>query len=108
LRAVSRHEKWTAIDEQHACERCLQQRLEEDARAWAAGNIRVGELILIVDSDTGVPSDCLPEAATEFDESPDLAILQHKSGVMQVVWNYWENGIAYFTNFAAKPSGSNV
>ena len=98
LRAILRHEKWTAADEQHAYTMCLQQCLDEDKRAWTAGNIRIGELILIVDSDMRAPSDCLLDAATEFDKSPELAILQHKSGVMQVVSNYWENGIAYFTN----------
>jgi len=98
LRAILRHEKWTAADEQHAYTMCLQKCLDEDKRAWTAGNIRIGELILIVDSDMRVPSDCLLDAATEFDKSPELAILQHKSGVMQVVSNYWENGIAYFTN----------
>ena len=71
---------------------------EKNGRVWAAGNIRIGELILIIDSDTRVPSDCFLDAVTEFYESPDLAILQHKSGVMQVVHNYWENGITYFTN----------
>lgn len=98
LRAIPRDEKWSSVEEQHAYDMCLQQCLNEDRRAWAAGNVRVGELILLVDSDTRVPSDCLLDAATEFDESPELAILQHKSSVMQVVGNYWENGITYFTN----------
>jgi Glycosyl transferase family group 2 len=31
-------------------------------------------------------------------ESPEVAILQHASGVMQVVNNAFENGITYFTN----------
>jgi Glycosyl transferase family group 2 len=31
-------------------------------------------------------------------ESPEVAILQHASGVMQVVNNVFENGITYFTN----------
>lgn len=34
----------------------LEDVLKEDGRAWADGNIRVGEIILIVDSDTRVVS----------------------------------------------------
>jgi len=30
--------------------------------------------------------------------SPELAIIQHSTGVMQVQKDYFENGIAYFTN----------
>ncbi len=32
-----------------------------------------------------------------MESSPDLAILQHESGVMKVIGNYFENGIAFFT-----------
>jgi hypothetical protein len=31
-------------------------------------------------------------------ESPDVAIIQHSSGVMQVVHNMFENAITYLTN----------
>jgi cellulose synthase/poly-beta-1,6-N-acetylglucosamine synthase-like glycosyltransferase len=75
----------------------LEEVIREDGRAWAAGNIRIGDIILLVDSDTRVPQDCLIDAATEFYDSPEIAILQHRSGVMQVVHNYWENAITYFT-----------
>ncbi|KAF3941646.1 hypothetical protein ABW19_dt0202630 [Dactylella cylindrospora] len=76
----------------------LEKVVEEDARAWATGNIRVGEIILIVDSDTRVPSDCLIYGAAEMFLSPEVAIVQHSAGVMQVVGDYFENGITYFTN----------
>ena len=88
-------------------------------RPWAANGraCRVGEIILIVDSDTVVPEDCLRDAARELAECPTVAILQHESGelgcscrdllcicspchltdVMQVAHHYFENGIAYFT-----------
>ncbi|KAF3201632.1 hypothetical protein TWF679_011251 [Orbilia oligospora] len=71
---------------------------EEDKRAWASGNIRVGEIILIVDSDTRVPADCLIYGAAEMFLCPEVAIIQHSAGVMQVVEDYFENGITYFTN----------
>jgi hypothetical protein len=86
-------------------------------RPWAANGraCRVGEIILIVDSDTVVPEDCLRDAAREMAECPTVAIIQHESGmfdhlsnigisvshssldVMQVAHHYFENGIAYFT-----------
>ncbi|OSX62224.1 hypothetical protein POSPLADRAFT_1142647 [Postia placenta MAD-698-R-SB12] len=68
-------------------------------RPWAANGraCRVGEIILIVDSDTIVPEDCLRDAAREMAECPDVGVIQHESDVMQVAHHYWENGIAYFT-----------
>jgi len=59
--------------------------------------MRIGEIILIVDSDTIVPEDCFRDAAREMHESPEVAIIQHESDVMQVDWQYFENGIAHFT-----------
>ncbi|CAG8743231.1 2773_t:CDS:2, partial [Acaulospora colombiana] len=68
-------------------------------RPWAAHgrSCRVGEIILIVDSDTIVPEDCLRDAAREMAESPEVGVIQHESDVMQVAHNYFENGIAHFT-----------
>jgi cellulose synthase/poly-beta-1,6-N-acetylglucosamine synthase-like glycosyltransferase len=68
-------------------------------KPWAANGkaIRLGEIILLVDSDTVVPEDCLRDAAREMANSPNVAIIQHESDVMQVVHHYFENGIAYFT-----------
>jgi hypothetical protein len=72
--------------------------LTSDPRAKAGGNIRMGEFILIVDSDTIVPEDCLMYGAAEMFLSPEVAIVQHATGVMQVSWDYFENGITFFTN----------
>lgn len=66
------------------------------------GDIRVGDLILLIDADTRIPSDCFLDAAYEFHESPDLAILQHTSLAFQVVRNYWEDCMAYFTAFVSE------
>ncbi|KAF7297159.1 Glyco-trans-2-like domain-containing protein [Mycena indigotica] len=68
-------------------------------RPWAANgrSCRIGEFILIVDSDTVVPEDCLRDAAREMTECPTVGIIQHESDVMQVAHHYFENGIAYFT-----------
>ena len=70
---------------------------EDEGRTQAEGNIRVGDYILIIDSDTIVPEDCFRDAARELAESPEIAIIQHESDVMQVAHHYFENGIAHFT-----------
>jgi len=54
----------------------------EGFKPWAANGraMRIGEIILLVDSDTIVPEDCLRDAAREMAESPEVAIIQHESG----------------------------
>lgn len=76
----------------------LDKVLDDDGKAWADGDIRMGEYIMIIDSDTRVPVDCLLYGAAEMFLSPEVAIVQHSSGVMQVVGDYFENGITFFTN----------
>ncbi|KAI1140618.1 glycosyl transferase family group 2-domain-containing protein [Hypoxylon sp. FL0543] len=90
--------EWSQGDEALAYEKALKEVLEEDGRAWADGNIRVGDYILLIDSDTRVPSDCLLDAVSEMEQSPDVGIMQFSSGVMQVVHTYFENGITFFTD----------
>ena len=52
-------------------------------KPWCANgkSLRMGEIILIIDSDTVVPEDCFRDAAREMGESPDVAIIQHESGM---------------------------
>ncbi|KAI9647811.1 hypothetical protein NHQ30_004199 [Ciborinia camelliae] len=96
---IVRHEGWSPDEEYVAYDQCLAQVLEEEeGRAWAGGNIRVGDYILLIDSDTRVPSDCLLDAASEMEQSPEVGILQFNSGVMQVTDSFFENGITFFTN----------
>ncbi|KAI2465456.1 glycosyl transferase family group 2-domain-containing protein [Annulohypoxylon bovei var. microspora] len=98
LALYDRGPEWSQADEALAYERSLKEVLEEDGRAWADGNVRVGDYILIIDSDTRVPSDCLLDAVSEMEQSPDVGIMQFSSGVMQVVHTYFENGITFFTD----------
>ncbi|RYP78864.1 hypothetical protein DL771_000249 [Monosporascus sp. 5C6A] len=99
LKQFQRTPEWTQAHEQEAYEQCLQQVLEEDeGRTQAEGNIRVGDYILIIDSDTRVPSDCLLDAVTEMEQSPEVAIMQFSSGVMRVTTSYFEAGVTWFTN----------
>jgi hypothetical protein len=64
---------------------------------WADGNIRIGDYILLVDSDTRVPEDCLLEAVSEMEKCKNVAVLQFASGVMNVTNNFFERGITFFT-----------
>lgn len=89
---------WTSNDENQAYDESLAQVLAETPRAWADGNIRIGDYILLIDSDTRVPADCLLDAVSEMEQSPNVGIMQFASGVMQVVHTFFENGITFFTN----------
>ena len=88
---------WNDSDENGVYEEALAKALEESKIGWAAGNIRIGPIILIIDSDTRVPEDCFADAVSEMAESPEVAIIQHMSGVMQVAHHFFENGVAHFT-----------
>ncbi|EWZ30356.1 hypothetical protein FOZG_15845 [Fusarium oxysporum Fo47] len=96
---IVRDEHWTQADESAAYQRCLDEVLSEElGRAWIGGDIRVGDYLLLVDSDTRVPTDCLIDAVSELEASPRVAILQFTSGVMNVTTSYFESGITFFTN----------
>lgn len=57
--------EWHEEDEKEIYDEALASALKETGGiAWAAGNIRIGELILIIDSDTRVPEDCFLDAAS--------------------------------------------
>ncbi|KAH9883981.1 glycosyl transferase family group 2-domain-containing protein [Xylariomycetidae sp. FL2044] len=98
LNEANRGPEWSQADEAIAYADALREVLEEDTRAWADGNIRIGDYILIIDSDTRVPADCLLDAVSEMEQSPEVGIMQFSSGVMQVVYSFFENGITFFTN----------
>ena len=69
-------------DEVDLAERALSMVVDETkGQAWAKGGraLRMGEIVLIVDSDTQVPEDCFRDAARELAESPEVAIIQHAS-----------------------------
>jgi hypothetical protein len=96
----------SAVDEVPLEDRALmgaiEETFEDSGRRWRAWGkngraCRVGEIILLVDSDTIVPEDCLRDAAREMAACPTVAVIQHESDVMQVAHHYFENAIAYFT-----------
>jgi membrane glycosyltransferase len=103
LAMVQRDDSWTQDDEAKEYDRCLKEVVEEHGRAWADGNIRIGDYILLFDSDTRVPVDCFLDAASEMEQSPEVGIMQFSSGVMQVVHDYFENGYAQFKSSTFSP-----
>jgi len=99
LTSTERHEKWSQEDEALAYTNALMEIVEHDeGRTWADGNIRMGDYILLIDSDTRVPQDCFLDAVSEMELSPEVAVLQYASGVMNVTDSYFERGITFFTN----------
>ena len=99
LALIERHQAWTQEDEAGVYKKALMEVVEEDqGRTWADGNVRFGDYILIIDSDTRVPTDCFLDAVSEMEYSPEVAILQYACGVMNVTDSYFENGITFFTN----------
>lgn len=99
LSSIDRDDHWTQMDENAAYRNALDNAISEHrGEAWADGNIRMGDYILLIDSDTRVPTDCLLEAVSEMEQSPQVAILQYSSGVMNVTDSFFEKGITFFTN----------
>jgi hypothetical protein len=47
LEKVEPTEKWSQAEEAQEYERCLKEALVENGRAWADGNIRMGDYILL-------------------------------------------------------------
>ncbi|GAA5823335.1 hypothetical protein JCM11251_007571 [Rhodosporidiobolus azoricus] len=89
---------WASVDEDRLYDSALATALEEKENVlWANGNIRIGEYILLIDSDTRVPRDCLLDGACEMNSSPEVGVLQHASGTFLAGAGYFENYIAFFT-----------
>ncbi|KAF2110810.1 glycosyl transferase family group 2-domain-containing protein [Lophiotrema nucula] len=99
LAQITRSEGWTQKDETQAYGHALQEVIAEaNGETWADGNIRLGDYILLIDSDTRVPEDCFLEAVSEMTQCPNVAIIQYASGVMNVTNTFFENGITFFTD----------
>jgi len=62
------------------------------------GNILINEFILLIDSDTRIPENCLYLTIPEFLNYKNLGYTQHLTTSMSVTNNFWENFICHFTN----------
>lgn len=51
------------------------------------GDVQIGAFILLVDSDTRVPEDCIAPTVTELTHSENVAFTQHATSPMQVTYN---------------------
>jgi Glycosyl transferase family group 2 len=99
LAALPRERHLTQQEERESYDKALAQVIEEDeGSTWAEGNVRIGDYILLIDSDTRVPTDCFLDAVSEMETSPQVAIIQFSSGVMNVTTTFFEKGITFFTN----------
>lgn len=93
LYLVPRDEDWTDLEETYEYQNALATVLEEDrGRTWAEGNIRLGDYILLIDCDTRVPKDCFLSGVSEMEQSPEVAIIQFTSGVLNVTNSFFERG----------------
>lgn len=94
-----RGEHWSPDHERDIYESKINAVIDEDeGRTWAAGNVRLGDYILLIDSDTRLPVDCFLDAVSEMELSPQVAIIQFTSGVMNVTTSWFEKGITFFTH----------
>lgn len=63
LSRIERPHDWTQADEAQAYDRCLKQVLQQNGRAWADGNIRIGDYILLSESsilyEASIVANCL-------------------------------------------------
>lgn len=63
----------------------------------AGNDISIGDFILLLDSDTRIPINCLHDVVREFKLYPQLGYTQHLTYPMIVTDTYWERFIAHFT-----------
>ncbi|MCJ1310985.1 hypothetical protein MMC25_004654 [Agyrium rufum] len=99
LAQIARPQGWNAEREREVYQTALKSVIDEDeGRTWADGNVRIGDYILLVDSDTRVPDDCLLDAVSEMEQAPQVAIIQFSAGVLNVTTSFFEKGITFFTN----------
>jgi hypothetical protein len=99
MATTDRSDDWDREKEQYIYWRAQGNILDVDkGLTWAGGNVRVGDYILLIDSDTRVPVDCLLDAVSEMEASPQVAVVQFSSGVMNVTDSWFEKGITFFTN----------
>lgn len=98
---ISKKYEESILEDPNQDREVLLQRILKERHPQAAGegDVSLGELILLIDSDTRIPNDSLLPSAWEMASSPDVAILQHCSGVLIVGSGFFEKSLAYFMRF---------
>lgn len=76
----------TGVDQYEALQevRLATQAATPQQAFLAGGDVRIGEFILLVDSDTRVPQHCMLPVVTELMMSPNVAFTQHFTTPLQV------------------------
>jgi hypothetical protein len=69
-------------------EQCWNAVKQQNPDVEMGGKIVLGDYILLIDSDTEVPKNCLALAVQELQDSPEVAILHFVSGVMNECHGY--------------------
>ena len=100
----------------HGAEGCPKQAMEEhqldpfdaldlvkteDGRFLGGGDVRIGDFILLVDSDTRIPVDCILPTVSELLQSPQVGFTQHLIAPMQVPPSFLLGYDDDFTSVAA-------
>lgn len=70
---------------------------ENNIHTLIGNDISIGDYILLLDSDTRIPINCLHNVVREFILYPTLGYTQHLVYPMVVTNTYWERFIAHFT-----------
>ena len=65
------------------CFGALEHVMLQDGAYLGAGDVRIGDFVLLVDCDTRVPRDCVLPVITELLRSPRVAFTQHLISPMQ-------------------------
>ena len=73
-------------------------KINDNATVMAGNDISIGQYVLLLDSDTRIPYDCLHHVIFEFDIDKKLAFTQHLTHPLIITNTYWEKFIAHFTN----------
>lgn len=87
------------IKEDYTCpEHIIQKTLcEIGCETIIGGDIKMGDYILLLDSDSGIPHNCLDRTLLEFIYDPKLGFTQHLTYPVKPKNTFWESFIAHFT-----------
>ncbi|SPO41429.1 uncharacterized protein PSFLO_06911 [Pseudozyma flocculosa] len=97
MRIGTAYEQGLASDPNQDADDVLQRVLAQvHPEAQGEGNVRLGDLILVVDSNSRIPPGSLLPSAWEMLASPDVAILQHcPAPLLSGAPGFFERSVAY-------------
>lgn len=72
--------------------------IDKDMNILLDNNITIGKYILLLDSDTRIPYNCLNNVIPEFEKYKNLGFTQHLTHPLIISKTYWQEFIAHFTS----------